>query len=155
MTPSAGHSTRLRLAEPLASSAHRVDGDDGAFDRHHVEPRGNGGDFIGFLVHLHLPHHEALAGGEGRDHMDRLLRALLLMGAAHRLAIDGDDLGWRLGQRRDPGDEAALERLRIERGENIAQMDHVRACRRDRAPFDRLRTGAGDRASFRRNGRCR
>jgi hypothetical protein len=54
--------------------------------------------------------------------MDRLLRALLLMGAAHRLAIDGDDLGWRLGQRRDPGDEAALERLRIERGENIAQM---------------------------------
>jgi hypothetical protein len=28
----------------------------------------------------------------------------------------------RLGQRRGPGDEAALESLRVERGENIAQM---------------------------------
>lgn len=63
-----------------------------------------------------------LPGGEGRDHMDRLLGAFLLIGAARRLAVDDDDFGRRVGQGRDPGDKAPLERLRVERGENIAQM---------------------------------
>ena len=62
--------------------------------------------------------HTIIAG----HHVDRRFRALLLMGAVRCLAIDGDDLGRHLGQRRDPGDEAALEGLRVERGENITQM---------------------------------
>ena len=53
--------------------------------------------------------------------MDRFFRTLLLIRAAQRLAIDGDDLGGRFGQRRDPGNEAALKCGGIERGENIAQ----------------------------------
>jgi len=56
----------------------------------------------------------------GGHHVDRLFRALLLIGAARCLAIDSNDLGRRL--RRDPGDEAAPEGLRVERGDNIAQM---------------------------------
>ena len=39
--------------------------------------RGNGDDLVGFLRHRDLPQDETLAGGEGRDHVDRLLRALL------------------------------------------------------------------------------
>ena len=53
--------------------------------------------------------------------MDGLLTALLT-GAARGLAIDGDDLRRGPGQRRDPVDKAALERLGIERGEDVAKM---------------------------------
>jgi hypothetical protein len=54
--------------------------------------------------------------------MDRLLRSLLLIGAAQGLAIDGDHLDRGLGQSRRPGDEAALKRRRVEGGENVAQV---------------------------------
>ena len=56
-----------------------------ALDRHHVEQRRYGDDLIGFFRHRDLPHDEALARGEGRDHVDRLFRALLLIGAAQCL----------------------------------------------------------------------
>jgi hypothetical protein len=54
--------------------------------------------------------------------MDRLFRALVLIRAPRRLAIDRDDLGWRVRQRRDPGHEAKLEGAGVERGEDIAEM---------------------------------
>jgi len=65
--------------------------------------------------------------------VDRLFRAVFSTGAAQCLAIDGDDLGRRLGQccglRKlcsqsllRPIDETALKGRRVERGENIAQM---------------------------------
>ena len=38
------------------------------------------------------------------------------------LAIDGDHPVRRSGQRRDPGDEAALELLGVERGQDVAEM---------------------------------
>ena len=41
--------------------------------------------------------------------MNWLFRAFLLVGAARRLAIDGDHVGWYPGQRCDPSDEALLE----------------------------------------------
>jgi hypothetical protein len=34
-----------------------------------------------------------LARGEGRDHVDRSLGVLLLVGTARRFPIDGDDAG--------------------------------------------------------------
>jgi len=40
---------------------------------------------------------------------------------AHGLAVDGDDFERRLGQRGDPIDEAALKRLGLQSGEDIAQ----------------------------------
>ncbi len=110
------------LATGVLRTPYGVDGDHGAFDRHHVQERRNGDDLVGFLRHLDLPEHETLARGEGRDHVDRRLGALLLVRAARRLAVDGDDVGGRLGQRRHPGNEAALERLRVERGEDIAEL---------------------------------
>src|SRR4051812_1468144 len=41
---------------------------------------------------------------------------------ALRLAVDRDHPGRSAGQRRHPGDEALLELLRIERGEDVAKM---------------------------------
>ena len=45
-----------------------------------------------------------------------------LIRAPRRLAIDRDDLGRRVRQRRDPGHEAKLEGAGVERGEDIAEM---------------------------------
>ena len=110
------------LACDVALTSHRVDGDDGAFDRHHVEQRRNSDNLIGFFRHRDLAPDQTLARGESRDHVDRLLRSLLSMGAARSLAVDGDHLGRGVGQSRRPSDEAAPERRRVERGENVAQM---------------------------------
>jgi hypothetical protein len=41
---------------------------------------------------------------------------------AHRLAIDGDHFGRNPRLRSDPGDEATLERLGGERGQDVAQV---------------------------------
>ena len=64
------------LLGDVALAAHRVDGDDGALDRHHVEQLRDGDDLVGFLRHLDLPEHEALARREGGDHVDGRLAAL-------------------------------------------------------------------------------
>jgi hypothetical protein len=47
-----------------ALTPHRVYGDDGAFDRHHVEQGRNGDNLIGFFRYRDLPHDETLARGE-------------------------------------------------------------------------------------------
>ena len=54
--------------------------------------------------------------------MDGRFLALFLIGSTHRLAVDRDHPGRSAGQRRHPGDEALLELLRIERGEDVAKM---------------------------------
>ncbi len=54
--------------------------------------------------------------------MERRLAARLLIESAHGLAVDGDHLSRRTGQRGDPGDETALENLGVERRENVAQL---------------------------------
>jgi hypothetical protein len=46
----------------------------------------------------------------------------LRTGTALLLAVDGDCLDRRADQRQDPGDEAALERLWVETGENVVEM---------------------------------
>ncbi len=127
-----------------------------AFDRHHVEQRGNGDDLVRFFVHLDLSEHEALAGGEGRDHVNRRFRVVFLIGAARHLSVDRDDLDLRLGQRRRPGDAAAVERSRVERGENIGnylvdvlenmgyafpQIKEIPNVRSDKPNFHRRRKG--------------
>jgi 5,10-methylenetetrahydrofolate reductase len=69
-----------------------------------------------------MPEHEALARRERRNHVDRRLGAFLLVGAAQRLAVNGDHIGRRAGQRRHPRNEAALKRFGIERRKNIAEV---------------------------------
>ena len=87
-----------------------------------LEQRGNGDDLVGLVADLGLPEHHALARGEGRDDMDGLFGPLLLVGAPHRLAVDGDHLGRRLRQRRRPRHKTALERHRVKPGEDDAQL---------------------------------
>ncbi len=102
-------------------ASHGVDSDDSTFDLHHVEQRGNGNDLTGLLAHLDLRQRPALTRGKGRDHVDRVLCAFLLIVATQGFAIDRDDLGRGFGQRRNPAHKAALEGARVERGKNIAQ----------------------------------
>ena len=54
--------------------------------------------------------------------MDRRLGATFLVGAAERFTVNGDDVGTEFRQRCDPGDEATLERLRVEGCEQIAEL---------------------------------
>src|SRR6266436_888810 len=54
--------------------------------------------------------------------VDRGLRAFLLVGAAQRLAIDGDHFCRQAGQRYHPSHEAALEFLGVQRGKDIAEL---------------------------------
>jgi hypothetical protein len=105
----------------LALAAYGVDGDAGALDDQHVQELGNGDDLVRFLRHLDLTEHQSLPGGEGRDNVDRLARAFLLVRAPAGLAVDGDHLHRdpRIG--RYPGHEALLKPLRIEGGEDLAQ----------------------------------
>jgi hypothetical protein len=95
----------------VALTAHRINGHDGTLDRHHGEKLGDGDDFVRLVCHLNLSEHQALTRRKGRDHVDRQFRAFLLVGAAQRLAIDGDHFRRSAGQRRDPRHEAALELL--------------------------------------------
>ena len=60
--------------------------------------------------------------GEGRDDVDRLFRALGLIRAPRRLAIDRDHLGGCVRQRRHPGHEAKLEGAGVKRGKDMAEM---------------------------------
>src|SRR5271169_4962605 len=81
---------------------------------------------LDFSPTLDLAENETLARGECGDDVDRTLEAFLLLGGlrtgpSHRLAIDGDDFGRNPRLCRDPGDEATLERLGVERGQVVAQ----------------------------------
>ena len=105
-----------------ALAADRVEGDDGALDRQEIKQLGDCDDLVGLVRHFDLAEHQALARREGRDHVDRRLRALLLAGAAQRLAVDRDDFLGRAGQRCHPVNETALEALGVEDGENIAEV---------------------------------
>ena len=97
------------------------DRDHRALDRHHVQKRWNGDNLVRLRLDHRLRQHEALSRREGRDHVDGGPRRRLSPGSAQGLAVNGDDFHRRLRQRRHPIDKATLERVGIERGENIAQ----------------------------------
>ena len=107
----------LRGDHPLAT--HRVDGDDRTLHVDHVQQRRNGDDLIRLLVDLDLAQHQTLARRERRDDVRGL--AALLPCAARRLAVEADRLDRRADQRRGEGGEATLERLRIDRGQDVAE----------------------------------
>ena len=104
-----------------ALAAHGIDRDQSAFQRKQVEQRGDGGDLIGLRAGLGLGGHEPLARGEGRDQVESIM-APLATAAPRGLAVDGDQLGRRAGERGDPGHEAPLEGLGVQRGEEVARM---------------------------------
>jgi hypothetical protein len=57
-----------------------------------------------------------------RDHVDGRPGPALLIGAPERLAVDGNDVRAEPGERRHPGDEAVLKLLRVEDGEDVAEL---------------------------------
>jgi hypothetical protein len=77
---------------------------------------------LDFSATLTCSQNEALACREGRDHVDRRVDTLFLTGPPQRLAVDGNHPLWRSGQRRNPGDEAALGLLGVEDRQDVAQM---------------------------------
>jgi hypothetical protein len=91
-------------------------------NRQHVEKLWDCQDLIGLLRHLDLTEHEALARGEGGNHMNGGLRALLVAGSAHGLAIDRNHPRGNPRYRGHPGDEAALERIGVQSGEDVAEV---------------------------------
>ena len=80
--------------------------------------------------------------------MDGGLFPLFLIRPAHRLAVGRDHPGRSAGQRRHPGDEAPLEFLGVERGEDVAELIMRRRAIRERPePAQKralLRPEAGD-----------
>ena len=106
----------------FALATRSVDGHHCALDGQKLEQGGNGDDLVRLVSDFGLTEHHALARGEGGDDMDGLFGPLLLVGAPHRLAVDGDHLGRRLRQRRRPRHKTALEPDRIEPGEDDAQL---------------------------------
>jgi hypothetical protein len=109
------------------------------------EKRRNGDNLVRLLAHPGLRQHQPLSRGEGRDHVDGLLRPLLAR-TPGRLAIDGP-INWRPGQRRNPGDEATRESLGVQRGENVAQVvvtrhpvgERAQAAQQSELPFAKAR----------------
>ena len=77
---------------------------------------------MGFSATLICLEYEALARREGRDHVDRGFGAFLPASASQRRAINGDHIGRHSGLCSEPGDEAALEFLGLERRENVAEV---------------------------------
>jgi hypothetical protein len=108
-------------------AAHRVDGHDRPLDLQHAQELGDGDDLVGLLRHFHLAENQTLSRGESRHDVDRTLEILLLLrglrtGPAHGLTVDGDHFGRNPRLRRDPGDEATLEGLGVQRGENVTEV---------------------------------
>ena len=93
---------------------HRVDGEDRAFEREHVEKRGIGGDLVALGVHSALRQHEARLVGPSLDEMQRAGPVRVLLGAAHGLAVDGDDAADAPGQAPHPHGERCLQLSRVE-----------------------------------------
>ena len=96
--------------------------DDRPLDGQQVQQFGDGDDLVGLLGHLDLAEHQALARRKGGNHVDWRVALPLLAGPPGGLAIDGDDPLGSSGQRGYPGDEAALELLVVQHGEDIAKM---------------------------------
>src|SRR4029078_10838656 len=72
----------------------------------------------------------ALAGRPGGAQVERLAALAPGVGAPRGLAVDGDQVGFRLAHALDPAREAALEQLRVERRDHLAE----RVVARDAVP---------------------
>src|SRR3954471_4803496 len=90
----------------------------------------DGGDLVRLAGHRLLPEHQALAARPGGDEVQGITPPAPGVGAPRGLAVDGDQVGFRLAQALDPAREAALEQLRVERRDHLAE----RVVARDAVP---------------------
>ncbi|CAM3901610.1 hypothetical protein POHY109586_24440 [Polaromonas hydrogenivorans] len=98
---------------------HGVNGDDAALDAQQLEQLGNGGDFVGLFVRLHLPQQHAGLARPGAHDMQRRLSAMAR--AAHALAINGHHALDLAGNALQPVDAYFLQRLRVNELEHPAK----------------------------------
>jgi hypothetical protein len=89
------------LGGNLFLATHRINGDDSALDREQIKQFRNCSDLVRLVGDLALAEHHPLT---------------------ERLAFDGDDIGAKLVERRDPGDETSLERFCFEGREQMAEL---------------------------------
>jgi hypothetical protein len=59
------------------------------------------------------------------DDVNWRLATAFMTGSADGFSIDGNDPGRDAGHRGDPGDEAALELLSVENGQNIPEVSRL------------------------------
>jgi hypothetical protein len=125
-------------AGDLLLAAHRVDGDDTAADRQHLQQGRKRRDLVRFRLDGDLPHHDGAGTGPGADQMERSLARRAVVAAASRFPIASHHLpAGRLHRRLHPGQKAGLEGGRIERSDHAADgvmrgdaVGNSRNCRR-------------------------
>ena len=119
------------LVGDLDLTAQGVDGDQGPFELaglgEVVEKLGNSGDLVGLLRNAELRQGQSCGGGIGAERVQGLEPLAAVMGAAGRLAIDGDELVSVRPDGGDPALEAAPEQGRIDTVHQVAQP----ACTRN------------------------
>lgn len=95
-----------------------------------------------------MTEHQALAGSEGGDQVQR--RLTLAAGAPRGLAVDGDHALGHTAARGNPGGEAALELLGIKRGEDVTEMIVARGAVCERAkPVQQRDPGVAEQSDLR------
>ena len=102
----------------LLLCSHGVDGDNRAFDGQLFQKLGDCGDFVAFLVDLHLPQNQVVGRGPGIDQVNGLVFGRTAQG----LAVDGDEFTAVVpAQTLGPLDEEVVELLGIDQTEDIAK----------------------------------
>src|SRR5271165_1687735 len=113
------------LVGDLDLAAHSVDGDECAFELagfgELIEKIGDGGDLVGLLGNAGLRQRQAGGGSVGAERVQGLETLAVVMGAARRLAIDGDEIVPPRPKRRDPALKTTPKEDRIDPIDEAAQ----------------------------------
>jgi hypothetical protein len=111
-------------------TAHGIDGDQGTFELagfgELVEKLGNSGNLVGLLRNPELRQGQSCGGGIGAERVQGLEPLAMVVGAARRLSIDGDEIVPIRPDGGDPAIEAALEQDRIDAVHQVAQPARTR-----------------------------
>jgi hypothetical protein len=109
------------LRRDLGLCAHRVKGDDAARHVEHVQERRDRGDLVRCGADGLPGEHEVLPRRPCRDHVEHGLGVVLVVAAAQRFAVDGDDFPGGLGgDALDPAGETTLEGVRLDGRDDAA-----------------------------------
>lgn len=104
-----------------ALTIERVDGDDGAFQREHLEQLGHRGNLVGLLIGGDLREDQPLIASPGAHHMQRRFAAGPIERSVRNLAVDRDDPLARGGELRHEPPEARTKLVRVEQPQHPAE----------------------------------
>lgn len=120
---------------------HRIVGDDRISQIEASEHQRDGGDFVGFLLRRLPCQNQRLPGGPGGDQVQGFATLLRIVAPPGRFAVDCNQLRpRRIAKLFNPGKEAGLELLRIDRGERVGvslkQLFADTGCRGHNGPAE-------------------